>query len=169
MTEGYPTYMQSTLWTLAIQVDFETLRICYEIWKEELPPLLSEVEELEAQLPVHYVPEGMIEATMCNGRGVLGLSGTKPFPLFNAEPLWDHARDSRKVHAAINRAFRRMSTKARSRGTGHPYLYSNYASEFQEPMGSYGEGAGNFLRDVSSRYDPQAAFQSLLGAGFLEI
>ncbi|KAH7039552.1 uncharacterized protein B0I36DRAFT_390092 [Microdochium trichocladiopsis] len=53
-------------------------------------------------------------------------------------------------------------TEAASRqlGSEHRYRFANYASEWQRPLGGYGEENLRFLREVSKQYDPEGLFQT---------
>lgn len=166
MASDYPVYRQHTFWVLATKVDAGILRFCAETWVTELQPILDNVEGFKAQLAIQFIPLGVIEAAGRNGGNTLGLAGTEPFLMLNAEPSWNDSRDNTRVFKAIDRAFKKMKEEAKRRAVDHDYLYSNYASEFQDPIGSYGKEANIFMRQVASKYDPDGVFQQLRGAGF---
>lgn len=46
------------------------------------------------------------------------------------------------------------------------YKYLNYATSWQDPLGSYGERNLDNLRDVGRKYDPKGVFQNLCPGGF---
>ena len=46
------------------------------------------------------------------------------------------------------------------------FRYMNYATEDQDPLGSYGEANVRFMKDVAARYDPNGVFQTRLPGGF---
>lgn len=163
---GYPPWMECTVWVVATQVDLKTLRICCQIWQEEMQPLIGEVDGLNPILAVQYMTEAVIEGAGRNGGNVTGVAGTRPFILYNSEPRWTHTRDNTRVFVAINRAFKRMSAESRRLGTNHEFLYSNYASDYQDALTSYGVGPNEFLRKVSHKYDPDGVFQTMRSSGF---
>lgn len=162
----YPVWLQCGIWTFATQVDLKTLRICCEIWKEEMKPVIDEVEGFMPILAVQYMSAAVIENAGRDGGNVTGLAGTRPFILYNSEPRWSNARDNTRVSIGINKAFQRMSVEARRLGTNHEYRYSNYASEYQDPISSYGVGPNEFLCKVSRKYDPDGILQTLRSSGF---
>lgn len=166
MEATYPKWLQYCIWTVATQVDVTTLRICCDIWMEELQPLSVDVEGLLPVLSIQYMTAGVIAGAGRNGGNVTGLARTQPFILYCAEPRWIHARDDMRVNAAINRAFKRMSVESKRLGTGHDYLYSNYSSQYQDALSSYGASSNEFLRKVSRKYDSDAVFQTLRSGGF---
>ncbi|KEF62011.1 uncharacterized protein A1O9_03583 [Exophiala aquamarina CBS 119918] len=75
----YPSWMQYSAWTIATQVDLNTIRVCCTTWKEEMEPLLDEVEEL-VPVPRSSVHNGSSnEGAGRNGGNVIGLGGTQSF------------------------------------------------------------------------------------------
>ncbi|KAK7890836.1 hypothetical protein LTR67_008048 [Exophiala xenobiotica] len=166
MSAAYPHYLQHTFWVIATKVDPTILRFCADTWTTELQPILDTVEGFKGQLAIQYITAGVIEGAARNGGNTLGLAGTEPFIMLNAEPSWNQKSDNHRVFAAIDRAFRKMVAEAKRTGQYHEYLYSNYASEYQHPIGSYGEEARGFMQQVASKYDPDRVFQDLRGAGF---
>ncbi|KIW25670.1 uncharacterized protein PV07_08831 [Cladophialophora immunda] len=166
MQESYPPWLQHCLWAFATQVDLPTLQICCRIWQEEMQSLVDQLDWFKPVLAIQYTTEAVVEGAARNGGNILGLSSTRPFIMYNAEPRWRHARDNLRVSKAIDKAFERMHAEAQRRGTSHEYRYSNYASEYQDPLRSYGPDANEILRDVSRRYDPDSVFQTLRTSGF---
>lgn len=162
---AYPSHLQHALWTISIGIDTELLHCCAQIWVAEMQPLLYNVDGFKAQLVVQYITSGMLRGAARNGGNTLGL-GTEPFLMLNSEPQWEKATDTRRVHAAIDRAFAKMTAEATRRGLAHGYVYCNYASQYQDPMGSYGVKAKRFMSEVSRKYDPEHVFQRLRDAGF---
>lgn len=49
-----------------------------------------------------------------------------------------------------------------------PFVYLNYAFDFQDPIGSYGEKNQAFLQETSKnyRYNPEGLFQKGVPGGF---
>ncbi|RYP60728.1 hypothetical protein DL771_010404 [Monosporascus sp. 5C6A] len=46
------------------------------------------------------------------------------------------------------------------------FRYMNYASEEQNPLGSYGEANVRLMKEVAARYDPEGVFQTRVPGGF---
>jgi hypothetical protein len=51
-------------------------------------------------------------------------------------------------------------------GTADPFLYLNFAAQWQDPICSYGEESVAFLKQVAQAYDPDGIFQTLAPGGF---
>jgi hypothetical protein len=60
----------------------------------------------------------------------------------------------------------RIEKESAIRGTAVPYKFLNYASQFQDPIGSNGAGNKKKLQEVSSKYDPEGLFQKAVPGGF---
>lgn len=56
--------------------------------------------------------------------------------------------------------------RAKDMGVYHPYVYLNYAAEFQKPIRGYGEKRRGWLKEVSAEYDPYQVFQKQVPGGF---
>ncbi|KAL4794582.1 hypothetical protein BDV19DRAFT_390183 [Aspergillus venezuelensis] len=163
----YPKFMQAMLATVAIKIDEALLKCCCQIWQRGMQPFVEEVQEFQGQFAMQYITAGVIQGAERNGSSVLGLAGKEPFIMFSAEPLWRNAADSPRVLTAVDKALSAMASEAKKRGLQHDYVYSNYASQFQDPMrSSYGEEQVLFMRNVRLKYDPEQVFQHLRGGGF---
>lgn len=46
------------------------------------------------------------------------------------------------------------------------FKYLNYATAWQDPLGSYGKEGLEVLKKVSRKYDPEGVFQGLCEGGF---
>jgi hypothetical protein len=46
------------------------------------------------------------------------------------------------------------------------FVYMNYADASQDPIGSYGGGNIQYIRDVAQLYDPRGVFQTKFSQGF---
>ena len=75
------------------------------------------------------------------------------------------AADDPVVIETIKTIVERCNAAAEEMGLAHPYIYTNYASGFQEPILSYGEESVNKLRKTQRRYDPFRVFERLQPGG----
>lgn len=51
-------------------------------------------------------------------------------------------------------------------GLYEDYIYMNYASQYQDVIGSYGSGNQNRLKAVAKKYDPTGVYQELTPGWF---
>jgi hypothetical protein len=81
-------------------------------------------------------------------------------------PRWSHAEDDEVVYEALRTWEKRVHEASTRRGTADPFLYMNFAGPSQKPLCSYGEASLRFMREVSTKYDPEQVFQRLVPGGF---
>ncbi|OBT82046.1 hypothetical protein VE02_09501 [Pseudogymnoascus sp. 03VT05] len=165
MASSYPCSIQNTFWVLSTKPNAHILRYMVKTWAEEMNHV-REVEGMKAQLAIQYFSDGVIMRGTRRGGNALGSSIEEPFIMYNAEPQWAHAEDTPRVLAAVEAAFRRTEAEAKRCAVLVDYLYSNYASQYQDPFGSYSQQARVFIKRTADKYDPDGVFQRLRGAGF---
>lgn len=116
---------------------------------------------------VFYVPTAKIDASHAAARGgnVLGLD-EDPEDLLVAfiTPRWKDAAQDPAMYA-MAREWVDAVTKAAG-GNRHRFLYQNFAAPGQKPLCGYGAKNVEFMQGVAKKYDPGAAFQTLVPGGF---
>ncbi|KAI2469678.1 FAD-binding domain-containing protein [Annulohypoxylon bovei var. microspora] len=159
--ESSPSGLRESYWTLTTYVDKQLALDMLAIFEEEVIP----IQNLTAILPafvyqVITVPQ--LKAMARNGGNALGLGGDeKPLFLINYSVMWMLSSDDALVLTAFSNMVSRSRELARERGLDHPFLYMNYASQFQDPLGSYGAENKARLMKISKKYDPDDVFQKL--------
>jgi hypothetical protein len=92
----------------------------------------------------------------------------------NISARWRKASDDTKIYKFLSTVIQKIKAHAKSEGLENDYIYMNYASQFQDPLSSYGAANVAKLRAVSKKYDPTQVFQTLqpgyfkLGQGALD-
>ncbi|KAI1091070.1 FAD-binding domain-containing protein [Rostrohypoxylon terebratum] len=156
-----PPGLRESYWTLTTHVDKQLILDMQSIFEEEIAP----IRNLTAFLPaVSYqiitVPQ--LKAMTRNGGNALGVGGSKkPLLLINHTARWMSDSDDQLILTAFSNVVSRSRELARLRGLDHPFLYMNYASQFQDPLGSYGTDNKARLLEISKKYDPYGVFQNL--------
>jgi hypothetical protein len=79
---------------------------------------------------------------------------------------WDKAEDDDTIAATMRGVLSKIENDSAERGTDVPFKFLNYASQFQDPIGSYGAEDKKKLQDVSREYDPEGVFQKAVPGGF---
>lgn len=79
---------------------------------------------------------------------------------------WDKKDDDNKIETTMRSVLEKIEKDSEKRGTAVPYKFLNYASAFQDPIGSYGAENKKKLQEVSKKYDPEGFFQTALPGGF---
>lgn len=102
------------------------------------------------------------------GGNVLGLDSslTKNAVLFLLTLKTITAADEAVIHARGGVFFARVDEAVKASGNSLPFVYLNYANPSQDPLGSYGVENVEFIRKVSTKYDPQDVFQRRVPGGF---
>ncbi|RDW85408.1 hypothetical protein BP5796_03733 [Coleophoma crateriformis] len=60
----------------------------------------------------------------------------------------------------------RLESAAKKLDAHHPFQYLNYASQYQDPIRSYGEASNQNMEATSIKYDPRGLFQKCVPGGF---
>lgn len=104
-----------------------------------------------------------------NGGNPLGLSQDDgPFVFINIDCRWDHVADDSIVYQTVSTILTRIKEAATAHQTQTDYLYMNYASQFQDVIGSYGPENKARLKSVARKYDPAQVFQ-ILQPGYFKL
>ncbi|KAK8087390.1 hypothetical protein PG994_002364 [Apiospora phragmitis] len=100
-----------------------------------------------------------------NGGNALGLEDAlaqgRPVYVMQVAAWWERRADDAAVYGVASRILERIKAASVARGAASDYVYMNYASMFQDVIGSYGEENGARLKGVAAQYDPAGVFQRL--------
>jgi len=98
---------------------------------------------------------------------VLGLRESDgPLVLFTLTTTWSNAEDDEEVSRAAEQLIARIDASTKQAGMYHGFKYLNYAPDWQDPIGSYGDENLRKLRSVSKQVDPTGMFQNQCTGGF---
>ncbi len=76
---------------------------------------------------------------------------------------WPQAADSKAIESSTRKLADSIQLLV---GNATKFKYLNYAGAWQDPIGGYGEGAKEELRQVAKMYDPNEFFQKSVNGGF---
>lgn len=79
---------------------------------------------------------------------------------------WNKQSDDEVVLGTARGVIEAIDKDAAAKGTLVPHKYLNYAFDFQDPIGSYGQENRKKLQDASRKYDPDGLFQKGVPGGF---
>jgi hypothetical protein len=79
---------------------------------------------------------------------------------------WSNISDDEQMAIFARKFIEDVDTRSKEKGVFYPWRYLNYAAAFQGPMAGLAEGTIERLRDVSGKFDPDEAFQTLVPRGF---
>ncbi|KAL6718484.1 hypothetical protein ACLMJK_004575 [Lecanora helva] len=146
--------------------DADLLHTVFDIANSTLQSIAT-VPGILYVLSLQSVPSSIADKTSTDAPNALGLDknvGPQINALLNIH--WDDVADDAAVNAAAESWLQRADAEAEKRGLKRRWLYLNYAHKTQDPIGGYGEGNGERLREVSRKYDPEGVFQKVVKGGF---
>ncbi|KAI4214140.1 MAG: hypothetical protein LQ351_003225 [Letrouitia transgressa] len=128
---------------------------------------IASVPGLQYEVVFQPLPSVITSRGAATGGNVLGLDPAAG-PLVIAEQgiSWTNAADDEAIASAAKAVFDKVDQIAEQRGLLHDWIYLNYASEWQDPIASYGRINVLKLQAASSKYDPEGVFQSVMPGGF---
>lgn len=157
-------YMNCTL-----RADAGALVSAAEIYAEAVGPL-KPVEGVTLSFTLQAYPVSLLRRTAELGGNALGLDAHaragEPLVSVLLLTCWRRREDDARVMGVLRGALGAIERDADARGQRVPYTYLNYASDFQDPLSSYGEENKRFLREVGRKYDPDGLFQKNVPGGF---
>ena len=167
MNEGAPavgTY--ESWWGVSLKMDRSLLQFVVDAFFEQ-EATVADVEKILLAMAVQPITEGALAAMQKNGGNALGLNPDNgPYFVLNFNAAWTKQEDEPKFYNAISNVIKAAKREAKRRGLDNDFIYLNYASEFQDPIGSYGAANKERLMKVSKKYDPAQVFQYLQPGGF---
>lgn len=109
-------------------------------------------------------PQVYGRAAGANALGLGGRSGTRVVCLFSH--AWSDGADTERATAAAAALVAAVDKAARELGAYDPFVYLNYAGDWQDPISSYGGESLRRLRELRDRVDPTGVFTRLVPGGF---
>ncbi|KAI2627109.1 FAD-binding domain-containing protein [Hypomontagnella submonticulosa] len=161
ITNTSPAGLRQSYWAITTHLDKQLATEILDIFMEEVKP----IETIAGSLPslvYQIITVSQLKAMTRKGDNALGIGGGKrPLLLINLTMMWMLASDDKAVLTAFNNIYSRVQKLAQERELDHPFIYMNYASQFQDPIGSYGKDNKDRLLKISKKYDPAGVFQKL--------
>ncbi|KAK7994443.1 hypothetical protein PG991_016031 [Apiospora marii] len=161
MTGVRCAYMNTT-----VKADGPTLHAAAKTFE----PALEKVRAIDGMVfsfTLQPYPVSLLKRTEPAGGNVLGLNPADG-PLVSILILlyWNQQSDDELVLGTARNVIEAIDKDAAARGTLVPYKYLNYAFDFQDPIGSYGQENRKKLQEASRKYDPDGLFQKEVPGGF---
>ncbi|KAF1847683.1 FAD-binding domain-containing protein [Cucurbitaria berberidis CBS 394.84] len=160
LNNSNPKGYRETFWTASSKLDREMVEFVFNASFDEFAKLRDVAGIIPANtLQIISVPT--LKQMQKNGGNTLGLTPSDgPVFLINLSTRWDKKEDDARVLRANANIVQKMLDEAKRRNMVNDFLYMNYASQFQDVIGSYGEDSHR-LRHVARQYDPTEVFQRL--------
>ncbi|OAG24666.1 FAD-binding domain-containing protein [Alternaria alternata] len=160
LNNSNPKGYRESFWTSSSKLDRDLVQFMFDATYEEF----ANIRDVAGILPANtfqIITVPQLEQMQKKGGNALGLSPSDgPILIINLSSRWDNAEDDERVLKANANIVRKMEAEAKRRNLVNDYIYMNYASQFQDVVGSYGESADK-LRRIARKYDPTEVFQKL--------
>jgi hypothetical protein len=161
MNEGSTDGLRQTQWDVTLKIDRDLFTFLINTFYSLLPS----IQNLPGAFPtisIQPITAGQLAGMQKNGGNALGLNPSKgPFFVMNMSSRWTNAADDAAILTFFSTIIKTVKAEAKARGLDNEYIYMNYASQFEDPISSYGSANVERLRRVSRKYDPQQVFQDL--------
>ena len=156
-----PSGLRETYWAAAYKLDLGLATYIANVCMAEIEPVKNAAGIIPACVLQVITTDQMSHMTK-NGGNALGLSVSDgPLILLNLAFMWENESDDHAILTANQNIVTKTVAKAKSLGLDFPYLYMNYASQFQSVVPSYGAANYAKLVSIAKKYDPDAVFQTL--------
>ncbi|CAO2647390.1 Nn.00g083120.m01.CDS01 [Neocucurbitaria sp. VM-36] len=161
MNEGAADGLRQTQWDVSFKVNRELFTFLINTFYTNLPS----VQNLASAFPtisIQAITAGQLKGMQKNGGNALGLDASKgPYFVMNMSSRWSNAADDVAILKFFSTVIKQVKAEAQKKGLDNAYIYMNYASQFQDPIASYGAANVRKLKKVSAKYDPHGVFQDL--------
>lgn len=156
-----PDGLRETYWAATFKLDKTHVAAVRDIFFEEIQPIIDAAGIVPAAT-LQVITEGQLASMPKNGGNPLGLPAANgPYLLLNLNMMWTNIADDTRILQANQRIIDRSTALAQNMGLYEDYIYMNYASQFQDVIGSYGTDNKAQLIRIAGKYDPTGVFQTL--------
>ncbi|KAG9192583.1 hypothetical protein G6011_11317 [Alternaria panax] len=160
LNNSNPKGYRESFWTSSSKLDRGLVEFMFDATFEEF----AKIRDVTGILPANtfqIITVPQLEQMQKKGGNALGLYPSDgPVLVINLSSRWDKAEDDERVLKANANIVRKMEAESKRRNLVNDYVYMNYASQFQDVVGSYGDSA-NRLRQIARKYDPAEVLQKL--------
>ncbi|KAF2821970.1 FAD-binding domain-containing protein [Ophiobolus disseminans] len=159
LNNSNPKGYRETFWTASSKLDRHMVEYTFNVSFDEF----SRIRDVQGIIPANtlqVITVPQLTQMQKKGGNALGLTPADgPVFLINLSTRWDKVEDDARVMQANANVIRRFKEEAARRNMVEDYLYMNYASQYQDVVGSYGDPQR--LKTVARKYDPTEVFQKL--------
>ncbi|KAF5680607.1 FAD-binding domain-containing protein [Fusarium heterosporum] len=145
--------------TLTLKLDQDLLNFAYDVFVKEAGPKSAYIN---VTMEFHAIPQSTSPAG-----NMFGLE-TADGPLVSFLLIFttSDARYDDDVTETQQTILEKIKKEAKRRHLHHPFLFANYAAQWQDVFSSYGDTNRKFLTEIADKYDPDRVFQCLQPGSF---
>jgi len=156
-----PSGLRESYWTATFLMTEDITTYLVNTFKEQVSTITT-VTGLLPAIVLQVITTDMLNQMKKNGGNALGLSTADGnLLLLNLSFMWANASDDAAVQAVLGAIVSKSIAYAKQTNVYHPYLYMNYASQYQAVIPSYGSNNYHRLQQTAEKYDPYGIFQEL--------
>jgi hypothetical protein len=161
MNEGSSDGLRQTQWDVTFKINRDLYTFLIKAFFDLLPNI-ADASGAFPTISIQSITAGQLKGMQKNGGNALGLNPNKgPYFVMNMSSRWNNAADDTRILKFFSDVIKRVKAEAKAKGVDNEYIYMNYASQYEDPIGSYGATNVNRLKSISKKYDPQQVFQEL--------
>jgi hypothetical protein len=156
-----PGGLRETYWTAAFKLNDTMTKFIVDTFMTEVEPVKNATGIIPAAV-LQVITTDVLKYMSQSGGNPLGLSTANgPLILLNLAFMWENESDDAAILKANANIVNKSIAQAKKWGLDHPYLYMNYASQYQAVIPSYGATNQQKLVNIAKKYDPSGVFQKL--------
>ncbi|KAF2469995.1 FAD-binding domain-containing protein [Lindgomyces ingoldianus] len=162
-----PKNLREMYWTHTFKFSGDFIRWFAATFFKELEGTKGKYER-HTPVPVFQIitPECVARMKGNGGNCLPLMESEAPYMNLIYSCSWQNEEDDDYIIGMIARLMGTAVKEGKKRGLWVEYVYMNYASEYQDVLGGYGEENVAKLKVVAKKYDPQAIFQTLMPGYF---
>lgn len=140
------------------------LRAAYDAFSSSLDGV-KDIKGLTWSMSFEPLPPQIYQRDAArNALGLASRNGSLVVCLFSH--AWSDEADNERATAAAAAFVSDVEKSARDLGAYDPFVYLNYAGDWQDPILSYGDESVRQLQRLRGRVDPDGVFTRLVPGGF---
>lgn len=156
-----PGGLRETYWAAAFKLDLNLATYIVNQFMEQIEPVENAAGIVPACV-LQVITTDQLSHMTKNGGNALGISvADGPLILLNLAIRWENTSDDHAILIACQNIISNSVAKAKASGLDSPFIYMNYASQFQSVVPSYGSTNHAKLVNTAIKYDPDGVFQTL--------
>lgn len=143
----------------------EALNIAVQSWNASLSAIRN-ISGVTWSLNFDPLPQAIYDRHAENNALGLTERDGKPLLIILLTASWSDAQDDEAVAVAVKSLIESIQEDVDDLCALDPYLYLNYAAQWQDPIASYGRASDEKLVAVQKKYDPHRVFTDRVPGGF---
>lgn len=167
LNEGAPAAgVYQTWWGISLVMDRHLMGFAVDTFYAQAASI-ADLDKIYLVMAIQPILEGALVAMQKNGGNALGLDADRgPYFVLNFNAAWNKKEYEPQFHRVISKTISIVEQEARKTKLDNDFIYMNYASEYEDPLNSYGLANKKRLLHISKKYDPAQIFQTLQPGGF---